>query len=91
MAIITAIIMAIIMVIIMAIIMAIIITTTTTTNITLYLTRLTLLGQFKSGRTWPLWTTARTNTLATSASPSDMFHPRANLQVQFLNTQKLQK
>ena len=61
--------------------MAVIITITTPTNITLYLTRLTLLGQFKSGRTWRQWTTAPTSTSETSASHSDMFPPRENSQV----------
>ena len=53
------------------------------------LVRLTLLGQSKSGRTWLQWTTAQTSTSATSASPSDMYHPRGNSQVQPPNTQTL--
>ena len=68
-------------------IITIIINTTIVITITTTLARLTLLGQFKSGRTWLQWTTGQTSTSATSASPSDMYPPRENSQVLLLKTQ----
>ena len=63
------------------------INTTIVITITTTPARLTLLDQFKSGRTWLQWTTAQTSTSATSASPSDMYPPRENSQVLLLKTQ----